>query len=407
MSVTITKVQGEAIVDSRSVPTLQVTVVGSDGSKGVFQVPSGASTGRNEAHELRDDATSHGGVTCAIEVIAKKIEPALLGLPLTEQRTVDELLIRLDGTEHKEVLGGNTLIGVSVALLKAAAQSEGVEVWQYLHDTYFAKLQVGSPRLYMNLINGGKHAKTSIAFQEYHVVPRSTSVTEALTQGTSIQEALHVHLVTKYQGVTVGDEGGYSFDVSSIEEPLRILKEVTESLSLLEEVDFALDVAASSLYDKERNAYYFDTRYYTRDELLEVYCHLVSMYPIVSIEDPFHEDDFESFAMLRAKCPSLIVVGDDLTTTNSTRLTMACDAKSINGIIIKPNQIGTLTETFETILSAESLGVRTIISHRSGETGDNFIADLAYAVGAFGIKAGARGPKEREAKYARLLAITE
>lgn len=404
--VVVSDVFAECIADSRNVPTLRVTVTGSDGSKGMFSVPSGASTGIHEAHELRDDGTSHGGVTKACELINTEIVNAIRGVSLFSQEEVDSLMIKLDGTETKLRLGGNSLIGVSVALAKAAASSKKVPVWKYLHDVYFSDRQLEFPRLYANLINGGKHASTALAFQEYHVVPKTKIPSEALQIIQTIQDALKSHAEHRFGVLSVGDEGGYALPYTDVIAPLTLLKEVVEELGLQEQVDFALDVASSSFYDVDAQVYRIDNVPYSSETLTKLYETIAGRFPMVSVEDPFNEDAFDDFAQLK-RSVTFLRVGDDLTTTSKSRLEKAITLDSVDALIIKPNQIGTLTETIETMRFAFKNNIKTIVSHRSGETMDDFIADLAYASGSFGIKAGARGPKEREAKYTRLLAINE
>jgi enolase len=404
--VVVSDVFAESIADSRNIPTLRVTVIGSDGSKGMFSVPSGASTGIHEAHELRDDGTSHGGVTKACELINTEIVNAIQGISLFAQKEVDMVMRNLDGTETKSRLGGNSLIGVSIALAKAAASSKKVPVWKYLHDVYFSDRQLEFPRLYANLINGGKHASTALAFQEYHVVPKTKIPSEALQIIQTIQEALKSHAEHRFGVLSVGDEGGYALPYTDVIAPLTLLKEVVEELGLQEQVDFALDVASSSFYDVDAQVYRIDNVPYSSETLTKLYETIAGRFPMVSVEDPFNEDAFDDFAQLK-RSVTFLRVGDDLTTTNKSRLEQAIRLDSVDALIIKPNQIGTLTETIETMLCAFNNGIKTIVSHRSGETMDDFIADLAYASGSFGIKAGARGPKEREAKYTRLLAINE
>lgn len=405
MSITIADVKGERIFDSRGVPTLRVTVVGSDGSTGSFSVPSGASTGANEAYELRDDATSRGDVTRAISLLESEIRDAILGKDITAQKEIDTQLCALDGTKNKHRLGGNTLIGVSIALLKAAAMSSGKEVWQYLHDTYFSTRVSAFPRLYANLINGGKHAATRLAFQEYHVVPKVTSVHESLDLISRIQNRLYEVAYERYGTVIIGDEGGYALPLDDVRDPLVLLEDVALELGIREQVDFALDVASSSFFTPSTGVYEMAGVTYTPQAMMDLYEAITAKHHLLSIEDPFQEEDFDSFTQMKDRIDGVLRVGDDLTTTNIERLTQAVENKSIDSLIIKPNQIGTLTETIETMLYAHAHNVSCIVSHRSGETLDDFIADLAYASGAYGIKAGARGPQEREAKYSRLLVI--
>lgn len=405
MTVTISSIKGEEITDSRGTPTLSVTVTGSDGSSGTFAVPSGASTGIHEAYELRDDRTAKGGVKNALAILEKEIVPELVGKDLYVQADIDETLIKLDGSPNKKRLGGNTIIGVSIAASKAAAVSQGKEVWDYLHDTYFNNRNVGAPRIYANLINGGKHAETKLAFQEYHIVPKTTNMEEASSLIALVQDRLGADITREFGPVRRGDEGGFALPSLDIEKPLLLFRNVVHELGVQDKVDFALDVAASSFYDPAKRVYSAGGTTYNDASLTDLYAHYCEKYNLVSIEDPFHEEDFASFASLHVRAPDMLRVGDDLTTTNKERLLRAINEKSIDAIIIKPNQIGTVTEMVETMALAHENGIRCIISHRSGETLDDFIADLAYGSGAFGIKIGAHGPAEREAKYARLIAI--
>jgi len=405
MSVIIASITGEIIKDSRGLPTLSITVIGSDGSTGTFAVPSGASTGIHEAYELRDDETGRGNVTLALACLNEEIAPALFGKNIFAQQEIDDFLRKLDGTPNKKRLGGNTLIGVSIALVKAAAKASGKEVWQYLHDTYFTDNAPAFPRLYLNVINGGKHASTKLAFQEYHIVPKTTVMSDALALATQIQDVLHETIAKKFGEIPIGDEGGYALPLTDVEEPLSLLDEVTTKIGVREKVDFALDVAASSFFNADTGQYIVNGMPCDAYTMNALYENLVTTYKLLSIEDPFNEEDFSSFASLPQHVGTMVRVGDDLTTTNKDRLLKAIESKSIDAIIIKPNQIGTFTETIETMKCAREHGVRCIVSHRSGETLDDFISDLAYASASFGIKAGARGPKEREVKYERLLAI--
>ncbi len=407
MSATIVSITGEAIVDSRGHPTLSITVMASDGSAGVFAVPSGASTGIHEAHELRDNDSKGGGVSRALALLEYEIAPVLVGKSLNSQVQIDMTLSLVDGTREKSRLGGNTLIGISIALAKAAAASEKKETWQYLHDTYFSDRKVGFPRIYANLINGGKHAHTELAFQEYIIVPKTNNMKEACSLISRIQENVSAIITERFGAVKRGDEGGYAVPVADVMEPLDILEKATENLGVRDEVDFALDIAASSFFNNESGKYMIDGKSYDVPAMVNLCEKISKKYNILSLEDPFSEDDFAAFATLAGHIGNTIRVGDDLTTTNAERLEEAVHRKSIDAIIIKPNQIGTLMETIDTINHAHSNGIKCIVSHRSGETLDDFIVDLAYACGAYGIKIGARGPAEREAKYSRLLAIEE
>jgi enolase len=407
MSVTISSVKGERILDSRNVPTLLVTVTASSGLSGSFAVPSGASTGIHEAHELRDDGSSHGDVRIAISLIEGEIQRALIGRDVTSQKVIDDILIALDGTETKSRLGGNTLIGVSIATAKVGALSREIPLWKYLHESFFQEKTPSFPRLYANLINGGKHAKTKLVFQEYHIVPKASSLEESLQILTKFQNVLFAKIQERYGELVIGDEGGCALPVSSVTEPLGLYEEVREELVLNDRIDFALDVASTSFYDEGTKLYHVGDEDKDTAGMHALYEELLTTYHLLSIEDPFYEEDFKAFTESKRYFGASLRVGDDLTTTSVTRLKKAIEEGCVDALIIKPNQIGTLTETIATMRLADAHGIKCIVSHRSGETMDSFIADLAYASGAYGIKAGARGPKEREVKYARLLEIEE
>ena len=404
----ITKVSAREILDSRGNPTLEVVAYAEDKSAS-FSVPSGASTGSHEALEKRDGDKSRFrglGVLKAVESVEKIISPALAGFDPKDQKKIDSELLRLDGTSNKTNLGGNATIGVSVACAKLAAKLEGIETFEYLKTLRNIKPSRKTPLLFMNLVNGGKHSQSSLAFQEYHVVPIVEDVEESLDIGTKIQYGLKKKLVEGLgaSSVNYGDEGGFVPNTSSVKKPLELLLEVIEENKLLDKVKLSLDVAASSFY--KNGAYEFDGKKYSPDELLSFYDLLINSFPIISIEDPFFEEDFSSFAKLLSQ-KKIGVVGDDLTVTNSARLKEAIAKNSIDAIIIKLNQIGTLTETLEAMELARENNINCIVSHRSGETTDDFIADLAYAFGCYGIKSGAPHGGERVAKYNRLLKITK
>ena len=398
----IKSVGAREILDSRGNPTVEV-VIGAAGQYVSAAVPSGASTGKYEALELRDnDLTRFGGkgVKKVIEAINNTIAPAIIGKNPLEQKDIDETLIKLDGTVNKSNLGANAMLGVSLATARLAAVISKKPIFEYLKNLSLIRSSHKIPYLFANLINGGKHAVTPLAFQEYHVVPHSESLEEALNIIHAIQNSLK-----KTLQVNIGDEGGFVPNITDVEEPLRLMKEAAEKTDTLHKVRFAMDVAASSFY--ENGKYDLGDKILTADELLELYKKMAADYPLLAIEDPFHEEDFENFAKLKAALPKLYVVGDDLTVTNKERLGQAIAKNSINAIIIKPNQIGTLTETLETMKIARDNNVECIVSHRSGETNDDFIADLAMAFGTFGIKAGALQRGERVAKYNRMLQIYE
>ena len=395
----IDKIFAEEIKDSRGKSTIKVTVY-SDDKSASFSVPSGASTGAHEAYVIENAK--------AIKNINEIIAPVLIGKNIENQKEIDEFLINLDGTKNKSKLGGNTIIGVSIAIVKTAAKVKGMEVFEYLRTFVEVKLlQRKTPYLYMNLINGGKHTHNNLAFQEYHVVPDTQNASEAVQIGITIQNSVKEIILGKYgkESLVLGDEGGYAPKITDIREPLVILSDVMEKNNLTGKVRLALDVAASSFY-KDGN-YIIGNKNVPKEELMSIYKNLINEFNLLSIEDPFNEEDFEGFANLKIQNPNLKVVGDDLTVTNVERLQMAIDKKSINAMIIKPNQIGTLSETLATMKLARENNIELIVSHRSGETDDDFIADLAYAFGCFGLKSGAPSKPERKVKYGRLIEISK
>ena len=399
----ITKITAEEIKDSRGNPTLKVIVWVGDGW-GSFSVPSGASTGAHEAHELRDE--DNKGVTKAIEKVNNIIAPALIGQDVLSQKEIDKIMLGLDSTPNKEILGGNSMIGVSIACAKVAAKISGVEVFEYLRTLAEIKPSRKTPYLYMNLINGGKHAKNDLAFQEYHIVPETEDVEEAVEIGITIQNTLK-EIIFKDLGedsVTLGDEGGFAPKISDIRQPLFYLRAAIKQNDLERKVRLALDVAATSFY--QNGVYKIDGKDISKGELLNIYNSLIEEFNLLSIEDPFYEEDFESFKKLKENNET-IVVGDDLTVTNKNLLQEAIERGSINAMIIKPNQIGTLSETLETMKLAQENNIELIVSHRSGETDDDFIADLAYAFNCFGLKSGAPLKPERKVKYDRLIKISK
>lgn len=397
------EIRAEEILDSRGNPTISVTV--GDGKNFAFaSVPSGASTGMHEAVELRDgeERFSGKGVKKAVRNVEDIIAPALKDMDPANQGDIDRIMIELDGTPNKSKLGANAVLGVSLAVARLAALKNNQPLYKYLESLAEIQKTRSVPYLYMNLINGGAHANTSLKFQEYHVVPMEETIEEALAVGHKIQKELRKQIIEKYGPVSAntGDEGGFVPDMENPEEPLELLKETIGSLAL-NNVKLAMDVAASSFHDNGRYEIKEGEETDTNG-LLAVYAKMIENYPILSIEDPFHEEDFESFAKLNN---DIVVVGDDLTVTNTERIQKAVNMKSIGAVIIKPNQIGTLTETIKAIKMATENGIKPIVSHRSGETNDDFIADLAFAFGVYGIKAGGLQRGERIAKYNRLKQI--
>lgn len=401
---TITKLEAQSIEDSRGNPTLLVTISSGDISAS-FSVPSGASTGAHEAYELRDHETK--SVLPSIQSIHEMIAPTIVGMSALDQRSIDSTLCALDRDLQKRNIGGNSTLGVSGAALRLGAMISGVPVYQYLRSQFPDVTPGGDnfPNCYFNLINGGKHAQTDLAFQEYHIVPQCGSSEENLVCAKSVYSTLGDIMQERFPGTVLGDEGGYALKIKSIVEPLNILKEAVHVAGFDGKVFYALDVAASSFFSD--GMYSYDEGVHSGEDLLGVYKEFKKDFPMISIEDPFSEESFEDFSNLRKHLEGVKIIGDDLTVTNKELLIKASEAESIDGLIIKPNQIGTISETVDTIAEAHKRGLVCIVSHRSGETMDDTIADIAVAFKCFGLKAGAPGPKERMVKYERLLEITK
>ncbi len=402
----ITNIEAEQILDSRKNPTLKVSIHVGD-IVGIFEVPSGASTGKYEAHELRDGESGKSGVSNAVLKINTEIKDALLGIEVDKQSQIDEIMIKLDGTTHKTNLGGNSMIGVSIACAKTAAKVMNMETYEYLKTLAVINPSRKEPFLYFNLINGGKHAATRLDFQEFHIVPQVETSAESVEISRNIQTKLDNILESDFGAVIKGDEGGVALDVEDIFTPLELMKKAVEELGYGDKIKYALDVAASSFYDHKAGVYKFMSKDWTTNEMIDLYEKICLDFPMISIEDPLDEEDYAGFSALQEKIGDVKLIGDDLTVTNTERLQVAIDKKSIKGIIIKPNQIGTLSETLSTMKLARDNNIDCIVSHRSGETMDDFIGDLSCAFGCFGIKAGALGPKERDVKYERIIKITK
>jgi enolase len=404
----IAEIRAREILDSRGRPTVEAEVYLANGGFGLAQVPSGASTGSFEAHELRDDdASRYGGkgVLKAVANIHDKIAPALEGMDGFDQIAIDRAMIELDGTPTKSKLGANAILAVSLANAKAVANALGVPLYRYLGGPLANSLPVPL----MNVINGGAHAANNIDFQEFMIVPvGATSFKEALRWGAEVFASLSKVLDQKGLLTGVGDEGGFAPNLESNQASLELLIAAIESAGYKpgEQVALALDVAASEFY-KDGN-YVYDGSSHTPAQFIDYLADLTTKYPIVSIEDGLHEDDWASWQLLTQKIGSKVqLVGDDLFVTNSVRLRQGIKEKSANAILIKLNQIGTLTETLQTIDLATRNSFKSIISHRSGETEDTTIADLAVATRAGQIKTGSLCRSERVAKYNRLLRIED
>jgi len=398
----ISKIEAEEITDSHGNPTLKVTVW-AGGSSGSFAVPSGASTGIHEAHELRD--TDGKGVKNAIEKVNTTINQALSGHNVFLQKEIDDALIKLDGTRNKDNLGGNSMIGVSIACAKLAAKLSNKEVYEYLRTLADIKPSRPIPYFFMNLLEGGKHTTSGLAFQEYHIIPDTDDVARAVEMGFSVQEKLKELIANDLGGdaVASGDEGGFAPKTKDIRKPLLYLSEALKQNNFPEKVFLSLDVAASSFYND--GVYKIADKNISKDELMNIYGSLISEFNLLSIEDPFNEEDFESFSQLKEKHKDVFIVGDDLTVSNQALLQKAIEQGSVSAMIIKPNQIGTLSETLTTMKLAREHGIELIVSHRGEETEDDFISDLAYAYGCFGLKAGSPTKPERMVKYRKLIQI--
>lgn len=402
----IKSITAREILDSRANPTVEARVVLESGYIGVASVPSGASTGVHEAHELRDrDKTRYmgRGVLNAVKNVNEIISPALSGMDASNQAAIDRAMIELDGSDNKSNLGANAILAVSLANARAAAAASGKEPYEYLCPDAPYKM----PTPMFNLLNGGAHAANNIDIQEFMVVPHGLDLPDAIRAGSEIYHTLGRLLRERGLSTGVGDEGGFSPDLSSDEEAISLLcLAIKESGYTTDKVGIALDIASSEWYEGGRYLLPKRGRAMDGGELIDYYKSLCDKYPIVSIEDGLAEDDFDGWAdMTRALGNRCMLVGDDLFVTNTARLRRGIEMNVGNAILIKPNQIGTLTEALNVINMAKDAGYSYIISHRSGETSDSFIADMAVATGSGYIKSGAPARGERVAKYNRLLEI--
>ena len=404
----IEQVGAREILDSRGNPTVEVEVALDDGTLGRAAVPSGASTGEHEAVELRDgDPGRYGGkgVESAVRGVLDQIGPELVGLEAFEQRVVDQTLVDLDGTPDKSRLGANALLGVSLAVAKAAAESSGLELFRYVGGPNAHVLPVPM----MNVLNGGAHADTSVEVQEFMIAPvGAESFREALRQGTEVYHALKSVLKCNGLATGVGDEGGYAPDLPTNRDALDLIVTAVEKAGYVlgRDIVLALDVAATEFFAD--GAYTFEKSRRSAEQMSAYYANLLASYPLVSIEDPLSEDDWDGWVRLTAELGERVqIVGDDLFVTNPDRLDEGIERKAANALLVKVNQIGTLSETLDAVTLAHSYGYRCMVSHRSGETEDTTIADLAVATGCGQIKTGAPARSERVAKYNQLLRIEE
>jgi enolase len=401
----IMQIIAREILDSRGNPTVEVEVGLDDGSVGRAAVPSGASTGVHEAHELRDGGDRYlgKGVLQAVSNVIGEIDEALAGIEADDQRLVDQAMIELDGTPNKSRLGANAILGVSMAVAKAAAESAGLQLFRYVGGPNGHVLPVPM----MNILNGGAHADSGVDVQEFMIAPiGASSFSEALRIGAEVYHSLKKVLKDKGLSTGLGDEGGFAPSVDSTRAALDVIDEAISAAgySLGTDVALALDVAASEFY--EDGHYNFEGGKRTAEEMAKVYAELVEEYALVSIEDPLHEDDWEGWAKLTAEIGDKVqLVGDDLFVTNPDRLRRGIDEDVANALLVKVNQIGTLTETFDAVALAHNNGYKSMMSHRSGETEDTTIADLAVALNCGQIKTGAPARSERVAKYNQLLRI--
>ena len=407
MKSVIKNIKGREILDSRGNPTLEVDL---ETDLGVFRasVPSGASRGKYEALELRDGGKRYfgKGVLKALKNINEIIGPQLKGKDVTHQKEIDELMIKLDGTDDKSSLGANAICPVSLAVCKAGAKAKGLELFCYISSIAKTKYEMPIPSF--NVINGGLHAGNRLDFQEFMVVPQKKTFSENLKIASEIYNQLKNLLSKRYgaYAVNLGDEGGFAPPLLVAEQALEIILESAKSLNYEKSIKIILDVAASQFFEKDK--YKMGIGIFTREGLLRYYSTLILKYPILGIEDPFSEDDWKGFQLIIKELgKKILVIGDDLLATNPKRIEEAKEKKAVNAMILKINQIGTVKEALEAVKLAKDFGWKIMVSHRSGETNDDFIADFAVGIGADFIKTGAPARGERVAKYNRLLRIEE
>jgi enolase len=407
----IAEIFARQILDSRGNPTVEVDVITDEGAMGRAAVPSGASTGIHEAVELRDDDKNvyvGKGVLKAVENVNKTIAPEIIGVDVADQTGIDALMIELDGTENKAKLGANAILAVSMAVAKAAAEEASLPLYRYIGGTNAKTLPVPM----MNILNGGAHADNKIDFQEFMVMPiGATSFSEGLRWGVEIFHALKTVLKKKGYSTNVGDEGGFAPNIGSNEEAIETVLIAIDAAGYKtgSQVMIAMDAANSELYKNGKYIFHkSDNKSLSSDQLVDYWANWVRQYPICSIEDGMAEDDWDGWkALTQAVGDKVQLVGDDLFVTNVTRLKQGIDKKIANGLLVKVNQIGTITETINAVTMAQHAGYNTIMSHRSGETEDNTIADLAVALNCGQIKTGSASRSDRMAKYNQLIRIEE
>jgi enolase len=407
----IAKIVAYEVLDSRGNPTVRAVVTLADGTEGIATVPSGASTGAYEAHELRDKAKRYGGkgVLKAVKSVNTEIRKALIGVDARKQQDVDHIMIALDGTPNKKRLGANAILSVSLATARAAALSTRRPLYEYIRKTYrlpYTKYTLPIPGV--NIINGGRHADNNLTCQEFMIMPMHKQFSERVRMASQIFHSLQAILAERGYSTGVGDEGGFAPNLPNNEYALKLIVDAIKQSGWTpgKHVYIGLDVAASEFYKDEKYYFASSKQASSADKMIRTLGEWIKKYPILSIEDPLDEDDWDNWtAFTKAYGKQITVVGDDLFVTNSERVQTGIEKKAANSVLIKLNQIGTLSETIETIQLARKHGMSIFISHRSGETVDTFIADLAVAVNADFIKAGSMSRAERVEKYNRLMEI--
>ncbi|MDY1590576.1 MAG: phosphopyruvate hydratase [Methanofastidiosum sp.] len=404
----IIDIKAREVLDSRGNPTIETEII-TGGGYGSAIVPSGASTGKHEALELRDKNDRYGGkgVLNAVKNVNETITPLLIGMDIRKQKEIDRVMIEEDGTENKNNFGANAILSVSLAAARCAADTINIPLYQYIGglNTYVLPVPM------MNVINGGEHAGNELDFQEFMIMPvGAKSFSEALKICAEVYHHMKKIIAKKYgkSSTNVGDEGGYAPPMTEISEPLEVIMSALEELSYKDVVKIALDTASSTFYDEETNTYNTMGKKMSPGQLVDLFADVSSKYPIISLEDPMAEDDFEGFVEITKRLGKKIqIVGDDLFVTNKNRLSMGIKKGACNSLLLKVNQIGSLTEAIDTASLAYRSGYSVVVSHRSGETEDTMIADIAVGVSSGQIKTGAPSRSERCAKYNRLLRIEE
>ena len=406
---TIKSIKAREILDSRGIPTIEVELITDIGSF-FASVPSGTSTGKNEAKELRDGGKRYNGkgVLKAVENVEKIIEPVLKDKDVVKQKEIDELMIKLDGTEYKSRLGANAVLGVSIAVCRAGTAANNVPLYKHISQLIEDSSRCSLPKPCFLMIEGGAHAGNELDFQEFMIQPNEHSFSENLQTGTEIYHTLKEILEKEYgkQSINVGMEGGFTPALKFPEQALESIVRAIEKAGYKDKVGIILDCAASQFFKDKK--YQTQMGVFVKDGFLRYYSDLISKYPITGLEDPFSEDDWQGFRQITKQSENgsrTVIIGDDLLVTNIKKVKKAVEEKACNGMIVKPNQIGTVSETLEVVRHAKENHFKIFVKHRSGETKDDFIADLAVGVGADGIMAGAPARSERLAKYNRLLKI--